>query len=909
MPCLVVLLPRQPVLSSLLFTQVYSSQHLNSGHQIISLMMLGKLEATSCTRQVDLQASAIRASPIAEVIKDLDDTADLQAAFKQAAPMRKDFRRCAPYSSRATATSRLEHQGLSVPNMVHDGQHQLQGLIAHKHQPPKGKRGGFTIFEGSHGDSITKTAPMRKEPRRRTIYVPSEDTSILTIHPGGIYHAQPLPANASVTRVAMDAQKGRHLNGRNLGPHGRDRSPLAAAPKRAPLQPTLKVVQEPWRSHDRPGSGPGKENIVPRTVAVQDGWKLSEAQNLEFESGCSGAGLDRYIRKFPFSTTSGEGPTGIGQNHPPRPYMKTSKHVEDSHRPARTPCHKVVHGPVKRQAGNVTLKGFLKGSTGCTEKSPKALPSRLGVLWVPQRKHNTKNTYSLLEDDIYRPEMYEEAWMSDQESALAQLINALFGAAGRGEDPVQNTEHTKRRQVLLHLYQEPSTVLLFNRLQASILCGTLSVPRGSCENVCRLQHDVGFRRQFIDIWMKTFDLSCLRAAAEVVIGREVPADSKPMAEQHVNHPPTTQMLKRHLEIFIDKCLLRNEDSLTREESQSINGLDFGSTLWCQQRTVLRSLMMIFLLDKAKELQLVKENLFLRTSKFKSTEKVLEEISQLLLPCVGDINRSLGRLGLRASHVQYPLHEYDYRVHSLATAFRDGVRLTRLVELLLHPPDTLKRLDKDVTVIMPTGEVLTTAISDHESWVLSQHLIFPCIGRPQKLHNVQVALSALRGVQGIEQIMGKVSAEDFVDGHRERTMIMLWGLVGKWGLGTLVDCTDLNKEVFRLQSLQDNTDNQMCVSNQGDESDYEPNLEGPEKHTRLLKAWAQNIAQLHGLTVSNLTTSFADGSVFKAIVDEYEHYLPFAHLRIHAHIDETGQLAPRLRRIGCSASFGKILCSR
>lgn len=73
-------------------------------------------------------------------------------------------------------------------------------------------------------------------------------------------------------------------------------------------------------------------------------------------------------------------------------------------------------------------------------------------------------------------------------------------------------------------------------------------------------------------------------------------------------------------------------------------------------------------------------------------------------------------------------------------------------------------------------------------------------------------------------------------------------------------------------------------------------------------WAQNIAQLHGLTVSNLTTSFADGKVFKAIVDEYERFLPHVYPTKHGSVNE--QLDTKLKRIGCSTFFGKtiiVLC--
>ena len=871
--------------------------------------MLDSLEATPCPAHINLQASAIHTSPFVDVAKDLDYTTDLQAALRNAPPIRTNFERGASVLSHQIATLESERKGFPAKAASHGSRYKIQrprspmgtvdrgkSLVRDRNRHPanlKGKQGNFTIYEGDHEDSAVNTAPLRKVPRRRTIYVPSEDTTILTIHPGGLHHVSKPVAPTIVAVESMDSRKGRQSDCKSSTMHNGLRNSLIAASKRAPLQLNLKTIQACRLSHDRPGSGPGKENLIPLTATTHDSLKISKIQNSEHKPDYTGVEVGHGVPRVAVSPISGDPLKGAKKSVPSKPYVEDPNHAKALRKSATIPYCTVVDGPTKRRMKNVTLNCSSKDNTRRAERSSMAMPL------VPRRKHNSRSTYPLLQEDLYRPEMYEEAWMSDQESALAQLINALFEATDAGEEPAQDTEHRKRRQVLLRLYQEPPTVLLFERLQASILCGSLSVPKGSSKEVSRLKHDVGFRRKFIDVWIKTFDPFKLRAAAETVIGREVLPNSSPLAKQPTNQQPTAVVLKENLENFIDKCLLHNEDSLTRK-SEGPSGSNFGSSLWSQRKTILRSLMMIFLLDKAKELRLVKGNLFLRTSNLKSTEAVLKEISRLLLPSVGDIMRPLGRLGFCASHVQYPLCEYEYRFDNLATAFRDGMRLTHLVELLLYPPGKLTRQDKDHTVTMPTGEMLSMSISDHQSWVLSKHLIFPCIGRSQKIYNVQVALSALRGVQGSEQITDKVTAEDFVDGHREKTMVMLWGLVGKWGLGTLVDCTDLRNEVHRLEKLLDGRDNRDRATNQ----DYESDVEELQEHTQLLKMWARNVAQLRGLIVANLTTSFANGRVFAAIVDEYESYLPHRHKITQGRVKETGDLPSRLRRIGCNTCFGK-----
>lgn len=287
---------------------------------------------------------------------------------------------------------------------------------------------------------------------------------------------------------------------------------------------------------------------------------------------------------------------------------------------------------------------------------------------------------------------------------------------------------------------------------------------------------------------------------------------------------------------------------------------------------------------------------MRRSRLKSSRGVLVEISALLLPSIGDVCRSLLHLDYHVHYTQFPLSEHQYRVTNLATDLRDGIKLTRLVELILWPPQSLNRPNDKITVAMLTGEVLTSTAGKGESWVLSQHLKFPCISRVQKLYNVEVVLSALRGIRGIEKIAEGLRAEDIVDGHREKTVALLWGLIGKRGLGSLVDFSELGKEIRRLQGS--NTTIGLEGSDQGEE---DGDLGGLEKQTSLLKSWAQMIARRHGLQVLNLTTSFADGKIFEKIIDEYQS------LQLSLSPLSTGKserLDMKLKGIGCTASFGK-----
>lgn len=256
---------------------------------------------------------------------------------------------------------------------------------------------------------------------------------------------------------------------------------------------------------------------------------------------------------------------------------------------------------------------------------------------------------------------------------------------------------------------------------------------------------------------------------------------------------------------------------------------------------------------------------------------MHALSRLLLPSAGDILRPLGHLNYLPEVSQSPLEEYDYEIKNLAVDMRDGVRLSRVVELLLYPDSP-----------MPTFDSITAGNSPQGKWPLTSNLKFPATSRTHKLHNVSVGLAALESVGGNPR---GVAAKDVVDGFREKTVGLLWGIVSRWGLEMLVDWNEVRREIKRLRvrkatlGLAPQTD---CRG--GEQTD----------HVRLLMDWASCIASTRGIKVENLTTSFADGRVFQVIVEEYEQYFPATVRR-----DKRALLKEKLRALGCSSYFGEM----
>lgn len=804
-----------------------------------------------------------------------------------------------------------------------------------------------------HGSTI------RKEARRRTIYVPSEDTTILTIHPGGsLYGRGNGPRRPRRSDIFLDILSEEDsetvreqdldsaldvVNAVNAAVKRPARKSLAAAPRRAPLQQSARQVQAQTYTVDIPGKSGGKENeppnalkevkrlgkrasfIVPEKSLYRRGPQLDAISEVSSQKaalppsiqsdGTSEATQLQTGSIAPSDTSQSARQSRLSQVR--RSSILPGSGSYSMHRQSLVPA---------RSSSNQSAGLF-------TERVPTSLKiPRLPVLDLP-----TQEKYPIISEDIADPSMYENSWLSQQEQSLAQLVNSLFERTQFSKGSTNAiSASASLRQELLNMYYGGENPLLHKRLQASLHFGALSVPSQTLAQVARFKHDFGQRQRFLDLWTKTYDLELLQTAAEVVIGRKRALTPRNSGDGSKASSPSTSRSKS-VTSFLKTFLVYNQDTArplapgnaSLRDGMTGNGADMADG-W--QRTVLRSLMLIHLLDRAHTSGVSSAPLFQRTSPYKSSLSVLQGLCRLLIPSVGDIARILGHLGYQVSCVQFPLEEYDYCVSNLATDLRDGVRLTRLVEVLLYPPGSLE-IEQDAstagaTITMPCGDIRTLATgqaprdhgSNKHSWPLSQHLKYPCISRTQKIYNTQIALSALSSVKDIGNLLEELKAEDIVDGHREKTVRLLWGLVSRWGLGSLIDFSLVERETRRLANVgrkqRKGASEAFEDSSQDDDAEL-PYLTGLERHTALLKSWATHAARLHGITVSNLSTSFADGRAYKAIVDEYVPCLPVAGPATSNFANSTAPATRRstrhsdpphitaLRTLGCSQSFLKL----
>ncbi|RPB27558.1 hypothetical protein L211DRAFT_865714 [Terfezia boudieri ATCC MYA-4762] len=521
----------------------------------------------------------------------------------------------------------------------------------------------------------------------------------------------------------------------------------------------------------------------------------------------------------------------------------------------------------------------------------------------------------VLSDDLAQVRMYEDSWLSMLEASVTQLVNAVFEQYEASRASTIET-HIQLRREMITLY---STIpAIHKRIQASLAFGVLAIPKESINKSSAVKswgEDLGIKKKFMDLFMQTYDVEILGIALEVIIGRELFGKTGPRVSDAQIIEEGTYILSMQekdkmklVERFLEKFLVNCEDAylnpprsrnsasriigalgIVRTKGAGKGGLgedDWGSVEWGLRKTVLRALMLILLLDKTKKGRknlLGSRCLFRQNSQYKSSISILHALARLLLPSLGDIVRPLSLMGYTVEHVQQPLEEFSYTVDNLAVDMRDGVRLVRLVELLLYPTEA-------------QGATRTGA------WPLSKDLKFPAISRVHKLNNVTLALEALEDAGGNEN---GVKPEDIIDGYRERTVGLLWGIVGTWGLemgvGALVDWSELRKEIGRLKrertkAQKGNGGPGAMLSDEDEERDEE------RGYVALLKCWARCIAEKKGLRVENMTTSFADGRVFGAIVGAYEGYFV---RKKSVGVQGESKLEERLKELGCSAYFASL----
>ncbi|KAF7997710.1 hypothetical protein HCN44_008883 [Aphidius gifuensis] len=249
-----------------------------------------------------------------------------------------------------------------------------------------------------------------------------------------------------------------------------------------------------------------------------------------------------------------------------------------------------------------------------------------------------------------------------------------------------------------------------------------------------LNRDIGLQKIILELLL-SYNPLWLRIGLEVIYGETIPLNSNNDL------------------IGLTKFLLTrffNDPFIQQKHSHPLTTLKLSSFLPNLNKFIVKKfLLFVYFVDYAKNNKLIGHDpcLFHKKATYKESREILLTFSRETLSGVGDITKILRTHGYIVTQKQTYIDEYDYAVKDLSVDLRDGVRLCRVMELITG----LKTLTCRCRV--------------------------PAISRLQKIHNAELALTALRDSGYI--IAGHIDAKAVADGHREKTLSLLWQIIYKF----------------------------------------------------------------------------------------------------------------------------------
>ncbi|KAG8003372.1 Abnormal spindle-like microcephaly-associated protein-like protein [Nibea albiflora] len=465
---------------------------------------------------------------------------------------------------------------------------------------------------------------------------------------------------------------------------------------------------------------------------------------------------------------------------------------------------------------------------------------------------------------------YDERWIEKQETgftwwinyvltpddfkvntevATVNAVNIVMGSDDKFSVPKAPTKeemsfstYTARRKLnrlrraACQLFTSEAMVKAIQRLELEVEAKRLLVRKDR-----HLWKDIGERRKVLN-WLLSYNPLWLRIGLETIYGELISLESNSDA--------------LGLAMFILQRLLWNPDIAAQFRHAKVPHLyKDGHEEALSRFTLKKLLLLVCFLDKAKESRLIEHNpcLFCLDAEFKTSKDLLLAFSRDFLSGEGILPRHLGYLGLPVSHAQTPLDEFNFAVKNLAVDLKCGIRLVRVMELLI------------------------------QDWNLSAKLRLPAISRLQKVHNVDVALQVLKSKGSTSKMNADLSivfsfsgsaidSRDVVDGHREKTLSLLWKIIFAFHVEVILDEEQLKEEIGFLKRTS--STKRRLASLRADRG-LQPSpakARRPYEHSSrkitLLMDWARAVCDFYSLKVENFTVTFSDGRVLCYLIHHY-----------------------------------------
>jgi len=457
----------------------------------------------------------------------------------------------------------------------------------------------------------------------------------------------------------------------------------------------------------------------------------------------------------------------------------------------------------------------------------------------------------------------------DTDSCVNTMHDETDATAYGLNDLMQRRAEAKLRQEGVNLLHHSNLAVIIKSIEGEVVEGRLTV-RSDRD----VHADLGLQEGLFEI-LFCYEYQWLRLGLEVVFGQVISipiskaSTTKIAAMKRRSTIPCVSgcsKWKVALKSFIQDYLLSDTDITMKQ-------FDKQKLLYAAQERKMKELLrrhllkkffaLVCFLDTARTTELMaKACLFQSTAEYKSSQEVIAAFCRLFLKGEGDITRHLMSIGCKLHFVQSYVDEFDYRLSSVTTELRDGVRLVKLMDLLTKSRD------------------------------LCQQLRVPAVSRLQKLHNVSLVLNRL-----YRPTDPRPDAKQIVDGHRDMTLMLLWKILYTYELCNNTNPTRIYDEIAAIKraaswrrsiyKMEESKTMAVKVSTlQGDATIINQSKLGKSnaklsvnKHALdstaddislagALLQWCQAIVKRYDVPVHDLTTCMADGRALCLVVHYY-----------------------------------------
>ncbi|XP_035738525.1 protein abnormal spindle-like isoform X1 [Vespa mandarinia] len=359
---------------------------------------------------------------------------------------------------------------------------------------------------------------------------------------------------------------------------------------------------------------------------------------------------------------------------------------------------------------------------------------------------------------------YDEKWVYNQEITFKKWLNALLSPPedlnadvetscvdigkvwqsckllensilAETKEALSARYHTDLRLNALRkaanaMYRKKEIIHVLSRTTVCIEKGILTIRLDR-----DLHRDIGLQKEMLELFL-SYNPLWLRIGLETIYGENIPL--------HSNNDLvglTRFILTR---FFTDPFLKKNYPNAYHRKQQQT------AFITQMNKFMLKKfLFLVYFLDYSKINKLIRHDpcLFHKKANIKDSRAILLAFSREVLSGIGDLTKVLRSYEYVVSYKQTYLDEFDYAVTSIQNDLRDGVRLCRVMELISGRSD------------------------------LTRQCRMPTISRLQKIHNVDIALKAL--LQCSYALTGNIDARSIADGHKEKTLSLLWQIIYKY----------------------------------------------------------------------------------------------------------------------------------